>query len=76
MRSTALHTPWVVVYATNWRDGSLERNSSDGSLTVDFIDDCHGHHVIQTDSGVYAMDPEVAEFLVKCVNEMANQYAV
>jgi len=59
--------PWKVIYETYWQTGGIV--ITDGKKVVKAIVDCNSTTLVDTDSGVYTLDVETAEYLVKCVNE-------
>ena len=59
--------PWKVIYEKYWQTGGIV--ITDGKKVVKTIVDCNSTTLVNTYSGVYALDAETAEYLVKCVNE-------
>jgi len=60
--------PWKVIYSETWDTNEIVV-SDKGVKIVEEIIDCIGNQVVRTDLGVYHLDQETAEYLVKCVNE-------
>ena len=57
--------PWKVEYDTHdWRGVPYTE-----PYEVSNIRDCNNTVIINTDGGVYGLNAETAEYIVKCVNE-------
>ena len=67
IRTNKHNKPWKVIYEKYWQTG--ESVVTDGKKVVKAIVDCNSTTLVDTDSGVYTLDVETAEYLVKCVNE-------
>jgi hypothetical protein len=68
--------PWTVEYEKVYglKDGKYQELDQPvldekGKKIVWGIVDCNGDKVVETDSGYYSPDADIAEYIVKCVNE-------
>lgn len=69
MNTNPYNKPWKVQYYTHNLHGEQLTLPHD----VEAIIDCYGKGVIVTKDGVYGPDAEVAEYIVKCVNESGSK---
>lgn len=67
IKNNPYNKPWKVVYVIYWKTGEPE--IYDGKKTVYSIVDCDDREIIETDMGVYGPNEEIAEYIVRCVNE-------
>lgn len=63
--------PWKVIYETDWRTGELVLE--EGKNIVNKVVDCNEHTIFETDNGYYEPNAEIAEYIIKCVNEREDE---
>jgi hypothetical protein len=77
IKTNKYNKPWKVIYKEDWQTektivaihGQSYFYDMHGKRVVKAIVDCNNTTLVDTDSGVYTLDVETTEYIVKCINE-------